>query len=670
MKLPSPKYILATVTILTLLVLLIPPRANAVSGADWRPGTIIDDGLFYDNTSMSVNQIQDFLNSKNPSCDTWGVQPAADKRRPDITRAQYARLVGWHGPPYICLKDYHQVPRSDVVINNFNSTATRPDGSISAAQIIKNAADSYGVSPKSLLVLLHKESAGPLTVDSWPLQSQYRNAMGYACPDTAPCDPAYAGFYNQVINAAKRIQTYRQYPNSYRHKPFTWNSTVYYNPRLKPVNEGGCGWSSVYITGYATAGLYNYTPYQPNVAALNNLYGTGDDCSAYGNRNFWRIYNDWFGSTSLRYTPLESPRWMTLSADSQKVIPSTGSLTGEVLPAGLQLYFVDKVYIDGTWYLRTAWDRDNWKDTAIKLSDLKEIQFESFEEPRYMTLNREIRKIDPVVQKDSHPFVFRVGTYARFVKKVHINGAWYYQTEYDSSTSSRSTFPASSLSDISFTALEEPRYMTISNNTPFINLRLNQLERTTSQVSDQLVTHKAWIDGSWHYQTKLDSDSSNVVAARSSYFKDITFSPIATPYSVKMQVASTKYSTRTGLALPINLAPNQVIGVAGIITVDNKQYYQTQFDHEAGSAYGILVNETLPSSINFVSLESPRPIAASRTVNKVDLLTGKTTDITVSQGTSLKYTSKTQIGYKWYLRTEHDTVNNLTTAIPIDDLSI
>jgi len=114
--------------------------------------------------------------------------------------------------------------------------------------------------------------------------------MGYACYDTAPCDPQYAGFYNQIMNAAMRIQTYRQYPNSYRHRPFTTNSQVYYNPNLT-----GCSWSAVYIEGYATAGLYNYTPYQPNKAALDNLYGSGDGCSAYGNRNFWRIYNDWFG---------------------------------------------------------------------------------------------------------------------------------------------------------------------------------------------------------------------------------------------------------------------------------------------------------------------------------------------------------------------------------------
>jgi uncharacterized protein with LGFP repeats len=53
----------------------------------------------------------------------------------------------------------------------------------------------------------------------------------------------------------------------------------------------------VFIYNQATAGLYNYTPYQPNAAALRAGYGSGDDCSAYGNRNFYSYFTDWFGST-------------------------------------------------------------------------------------------------------------------------------------------------------------------------------------------------------------------------------------------------------------------------------------------------------------------------------------------------------------------------------------
>ena len=46
----------------------------------------------------------------------------------------------------------------------------------------------------------------------------------------------------------------------------------------------------VYVKNKATAALYTYTPYQPNEAALNNMYGLGDRCSAYGNRNFYNMF--------------------------------------------------------------------------------------------------------------------------------------------------------------------------------------------------------------------------------------------------------------------------------------------------------------------------------------------------------------------------------------------
>jgi hypothetical protein len=35
-----------------------------------------------------------------------------------------------------------------------------------------------------------------------------------------------------------------------------------------------------------TPALDNHTPYEPKTAALANLYGSGDSCSSYGNRNF------------------------------------------------------------------------------------------------------------------------------------------------------------------------------------------------------------------------------------------------------------------------------------------------------------------------------------------------------------------------------------------------
>ena len=83
------------------------------------------------------------------------------------------------------------------------------------------------------------------------------------------------------------------------------------------------------LANAATAALYYYTPYQPNAAALANLYGTGDSCSAYGNRNFWRLYRDWFGDPRMgsTYTVARQEgidRYATAAAVSKAAYPTAG----------------------------------------------------------------------------------------------------------------------------------------------------------------------------------------------------------------------------------------------------------------------------------------------------------------------------------------------------------
>ena len=65
---------LKKVRILTILLLFLVATtsaslynsntASAVTGADWQAGLIIDDNLFTDKNSMSVAEIQQFLNQK------------------------------------------------------------------------------------------------------------------------------------------------------------------------------------------------------------------------------------------------------------------------------------------------------------------------------------------------------------------------------------------------------------------------------------------------------------------------------------------------------------------------------------------------------------------------------------------------------------------------------
>jgi hypothetical protein len=250
------KNLLKSLIILPAL-LLMSIFASPAKAEAFDPGRIIDDAVFTNKSSMSVTDIQNFLNSKVPVCDTW--HPAGPS-------AQGAT------PPWICLKNYTENGKS-------------------AAQIIWEQAQNFNLNPQVLIVTLQKENG--LITDTWPYPWQYRTAMGFACPDNGTCDPAYYGFTQQVYQAA------RHFRNFYDLNP-AWY--IPYSPGVKYVRwnpNSACGGSNVNIQNRATAALYSYTPYQPNAAALNNLYGTGDGCSAYGNRNFWRDFSNWFGSTTV-----------------------------------------------------------------------------------------------------------------------------------------------------------------------------------------------------------------------------------------------------------------------------------------------------------------------------------------------------------------------------------
>ncbi|VEG29887.1 hypothetical protein [Actinomyces howellii] len=241
-----------------------PPAGGQGGSASFTAGTIISDAEFFNAGAMSMEQVRAFLVEKNPRC-----TPAADGTA--------------------CLKDYRMT--TPTLTSSFCAPYQGAAGE-DAATIISKAATACGVNPRVLLVILQKEQGLVTASGSSLTAARYSKAMGFRCPDGSPCDPTYAGLASQVYYAASRLVQYGAQPTSFR---FRAGGTyeIAYHP------TASCGSSSVTITNRATAALYNYTPYQPNAAALANMQGSGDSCSSYGNRNFWRYYRLWFGSTGV-----------------------------------------------------------------------------------------------------------------------------------------------------------------------------------------------------------------------------------------------------------------------------------------------------------------------------------------------------------------------------------
>lgn len=244
-----------SVIVLLIAVAVVPrPPTPARAVPAFNPGLIISDAAFYDPGTMTVAQVQRFLESR----------PCTPKD---------------HSP---CLADFRQNTPSEP-LRYAHCAAYRGAASQSAARIIVSVARACRINPQVLLVLLQKEQS----LLTHPSASGYLRATGYGCPDTAACNARYYGFFNQLYNAAWQFREYTVTAPAWRYH--VGRVRISYHP------DATCGSSVVDIQDQATANLYNYTPYQPSPDTVRNPT-VETRCSAFGNLNFWLLFTQWFGS--------------------------------------------------------------------------------------------------------------------------------------------------------------------------------------------------------------------------------------------------------------------------------------------------------------------------------------------------------------------------------------
>lgn len=221
---------------------------------------IISDALFYDNAAMTAAEIQAFLDARIGTCNNGkclNVLNAGISSRGEVRSQSTGNLI----------------------------CSAIQGGTMKVSELIYRVQVACGISAKVILVTLQKEQG--LTTSKAPSDWNLSAAMGASCPDTAPCDPAFAGVGPQILKGTQQLMTYK----AARFGKQPGVNFIGYSP------NASCGGTNLNIQNYATAALYTYTPYQPNGAALAAGFGLGDACSAYGNRNFYNYYTQWFGST-------------------------------------------------------------------------------------------------------------------------------------------------------------------------------------------------------------------------------------------------------------------------------------------------------------------------------------------------------------------------------------
>lgn len=318
---------LLTATLAFAGVVATESTSHALNASTFDPGYIISDTVFYDWGAMNAEQIQKFLNARVPVC-------TDNDGGPKCLRNYKEDVVGSHAI------------RGSLHSYSLNICSEVPAASgRTAAQIISSVATACRINPRVLLVTLQKEQG--LVGSADPTTYMYKAAMGYGCPDSAPqiCGQdsnSKSRLFWQLYRAAWQLRWYGDPRGSFTYLKPGKTISMGYHP------NASCNRQSFKLKSQATAKLYYYTPYVPNAAALRNLWGTGDSCSAYGNRNFWRQFWTWFGSPVAGGYLLKASSNLTYLVNqdtSKRYLISDEAMTNDFLPLG-PLGTVSDAYMD------------------------------------------------------------------------------------------------------------------------------------------------------------------------------------------------------------------------------------------------------------------------------------------------------------------------------------
>jgi hypothetical protein len=233
-----------------------------------------------------------------------------------------------------------------------------------AAELIYDASQKSGLNAQVILVTLQKEQT--LITGSFPsdsdLQRALDRALGFGCPDSAPCGSIFLGFYYQLfgafdsvggryLGAATSLMKSFSFTNSSgtrvgRGPEYSGTTSRMGDTILIDNTIGGYAGvppsQNVTLGNFATTALYRYTPHVFN-----------------GNYNFWKYYNLWFkypngtviqkiGDTGLYVVDNGTKRLFSSFVATQRKI-NTATII-QVSPTEFDSYFTDAQLtpLDGT----------------------------------------------------------------------------------------------------------------------------------------------------------------------------------------------------------------------------------------------------------------------------------------------------------------------------------
>lgn len=289
---------LKKILILFLFSLLIAQNSQAQTSlidSDFNPGRIIEDGEMLDTDSMSLSEIQAFLESKNSylanyrTKNAYGVVKSAAEIIYDAAKRNYDISYNSKTKEYEC--------DNGIILGT----------TLIESEIKQKCQQITTVNPRFLLILLQKETS--LIEDSNPTQNHLDWATGYMIFDgMLTCSPydkcwRYKGFGKQVNSAALQFLYYVKNPEN---RTYEAGKTYTFQNQYGTIFKEKM---TVCIENNATAALYNYTPHVFNgnynvfkilkryassekpVIKITKIYPDGSLIQLAGDPGIWLIEN-------------------------------------------------------------------------------------------------------------------------------------------------------------------------------------------------------------------------------------------------------------------------------------------------------------------------------------------------------------------------------------------
>ncbi|MBR6505269.1 hypothetical protein IKT18_00275 [Candidatus Saccharibacteria bacterium] len=607
---------------------------EAANLSNFDPGYIMSDYQMSNYNSMTEAEIQAWLTAKNPCANTdYDLY---------VWLSSSTSLATWHWA------DGHFVCISEELFG---------DGEVigageTAAHIIWQAAQDFQINPQVLLVLLQKENS--LITDDVPNSWNYRTATGYGCPDTAACSSKYYGFKNQIRNAAALFRDVLS--GGWTNYPLGENYI-----RFSPHCDSG---TVVNIRSLATSALYRYTPYQPNAAVLAAGYGTvpGDACAAYGNRNFYSFFEDWFGGItkttplSDKYDDMVVPRILYVKKGSRYINPETSEVG---IRSFSSFEFFNSLNYDGDKLCLAIGKNKN----CYLYSDLEELETSN---AREMAVSRMliVKKNTKFINYEENIFAdeIKADTKIVFDRRININGELCLIAQGETENKCVLYSDLNELPEIKYSNMAVPRYFYIPENTNVINTKTG----ITTVIDGG---EKSYFEGLtyWFGELCLKHSSDECILYNDlRELNKVEFRSMAVPRYLMVSADTTYLDAEIGIHTEESIASGSVLFFDKLMYVDGQLCLKDISQN--GTENGCILYTDLVEINNFTAMSIPRYITVVSGAKYYDLESGLLSDEDAPAGTAY-FVDKITADGNLCLRTRSDSDSRNYRCILYTDLS-